>query len=182
MRVLATAVVWLLAAAPAIGEEQPASAKPLIVRPSGAKCSVKEVFNRFCLCGPWSETPKPDLILSPHARVYNESDGGVLLSRSTDGRVGMVLRTYSTETWLEFMSLSRRVEAIYGEPAADDSYFPDYADDNDSRETSIRVGSGRIRRQWLQPGFEVWLIFERDLLGLRYDCAGTTLEGKSEQL
>ena len=115
-------------------------------------------------------------------RLYLESDGEVLLSRSTDDRVAQVLRSFSTTTWLEYRGLRDRLHSVYGEPADDNTYFPEYADDNDSRETAVRIGAGQVVEVWEQPGFQIWLVYTKDTLLAKYKCAGTTLaNAESEQ-
>ena len=127
-------------------------------------CEVKLVFNRWCLGAPIAEQltgAKVKLDTSKDGRrsVFVEdakaSSGFSMLSVYED-RISGVSRTYTPATALTYTDLLRQLTVLYGEPQ-DQSKYPGYAADWDSRELAIAVGKGRAYHVWMQQGFRIAL-------------------------
>lgn len=119
---------------------------------------VKKVFNLYCLGGDSADLPQhsSQKIEGEIDRRYFGDDTAVL---SVRGKVAEVIRIYSDMSWLKFGSTEGKISGIYGQPA-DLSHYPDYANDQSSRATAIRLERAQVVNAWDQGDWSIrwsWL-------------------------
>lgn len=119
-----------------------------------ADSCLKMVFGRYCLGADAGDLPEP-AIRSEDFLTYKD-DGEVTAVTVVGGRIGGVLRLHRPGSWLSYRRLLGTLESKYG-PGEDQSYFPDHADDDDSRSTSIHLGRAEAKRLWRQSGWTIVL-------------------------
>ena len=152
-----------------IAGDMSASVDTAVTEPSPKKppadC-LKQVFRNFCLGTNVSSLPPNPARKTDVSWAYVDPDPTVVTI--VDGKVAAVGRFYSPGTWLTYRDLERTLVEKYG-PGKDLSFFPSYADDSSSRETSISLKRGRAVRSWQQEGYTIQLKWEsRDHVVLMY--------------
>lgn len=152
-------------AAPAAAPEAVAPA----AAPEPAPQCAKMVFNEYCLGGPASALPTTSTAREAKGNVTQMTFPQDTMVTVIDGRIASVLRLLSARgTWIAYRPVEQELRSKYGPPSKDKTYFPKYADDDDSRATSIEVGTGRILMAWDQPEFTVGLVWSKAGMALNY--------------
>lgn len=134
----------------------------LLAAGAAQACEVKLVFNRWCLGASIEEQlgdAKINLDKTEHGvrRVFTTDDAGrTVMVSSFDGRISGVSRLHMPGTSLVYTDLRTALVQLYG-PGEDRSRFPAYADNWDTRATTIALGKGRASHTWKQPGWWVSL-------------------------
>jgi hypothetical protein len=135
-----------------------AGAQEMVPEAIPAKKCTAVVLGRFCLGGPASALPKGSVpIEGTNAVFYKADDIHVSL---LDGRIQNVVKIEKKGNWMEL----RRVLAILTEKygaGEDHSYYPGYANDDDSRLTAITLGKAAVKHEWMQDGWYVRLVWSK---------------------
>lgn len=119
-----------------------------------ASC-LKEVFNKYCLGGDASTLPEPvsrEQKEEIETLVYHENT----IVKVFRKKIAEIFRLYTDMTWIKFQSLRSELESIYGS-SQDLSYFPEYANSNESRSTAIRIGKAKASHLWRQKDWRIKL-------------------------
>jgi len=115
------------------------------------KC-LKKVLEKFCLGGSVSELPKPDL-KKAYSYIYEEGDKKIFVNL-VNKRIASVSIFYPHPSWLNYRILLDQLKEKYGAGVNLDT-FPDYADSDSSKETSIVIKKGRAMTLWSQTGWSI---------------------------
>ena len=126
---------------------------------------MKVVFGAFCLGGPGSALP-PNGTRKDNTLFYTEPETTAVTI--VDERAAAIGRFYKPGTWLTYNRVESDLVEKYGK-GKDLSFYPSYANDSSSKETSISLKTGRAIRSWQQVGFTIQLKWEdRDHVTLLY--------------
>ncbi|NOZ11646.1 MAG: hypothetical protein GXP09_11470 [Gammaproteobacteria bacterium] len=127
----------------------------------GKKASAKEnaldqcrkmVMGKYCLGGSMADLPEPD-VKEGGSFVYFDGDKRIFL-KSANGRVASVSIFYPSPSWLNYRVLLGQLKEKYGEGINFDN-FPDYAQSDSSKATSITLKKGRALTSWPQTGWSI---------------------------
>lgn len=131
---------------------------------------VKKVFLKFCLGGDIN-----DIIKNYHPDEDREKNGmrsllyrqgnEVTMVSEWKGRTVRIARFYKPGSWLTYLRLQGKLADLYG-AGKDDSFFPDYADSQSSKATSISLGKGRAKHVWDQDKWSLSLVWSSNRTGV----------------
>lgn len=84
------------------------------------------------------------------------------------GKVARIIVIKKEMNYLAYQDLRMKLESEYGKPS-DTSSFPKYASDNESRATSVSVGSGRVFLTWDFKTWDCTFKWSRSVAGISYE-------------
>jgi len=131
------------------------------------------VFNKYCLGGNVAElekeyTPARKRVTGKKTMLAYRSGKDIVVIQGFLGKVMAVTKISKPGSWLNYQNLKGRLAKIHG-PGVDESYFPDYADSQSSKATSINLGEGRAKHLWKKEGWKIILLWsDRDSVLLYY--------------
>lgn len=119
---------------------------------------VKLVFENYCLGGSPESLPEPahreGMML-----FYGDPKERTVVVRVFEDKIVAVSEFHPKPSWPAVRRLEKILRRIYGK-AQDESYFPSYADDDDSQALAIRGERGEFKRRWKLPDFEILLVWK----------------------
>jgi len=145
------------------------------------KC-LKKVLDRFCLGSITSELPEPD-VKEGENFVYFDGDKRIFV-KSANARVATVSIFYPNPSWLHYRILLDQLKEKYG-PGINFDTFPDYAESDTSKETSIALRKGRALSVWNQTGWSIeygWASSDWRILTYKHNQLSEVLDKDSAEL
>ena len=138
----------------------------------------KKVLGAYCLGGSIKALPKPDL---RDGDIFVYADGKKrIYIESVHERIASVSIFYPSPSWLNYRLLLGQLQEKYGKGVNLDK-FPDYAQSDSSKATTISLNKGRALTLWPQEGWSInygWASRNWRILEYRHDKLSDILDKK----